>query len=263
MLTRAAPTIVPATPKNDATTAAEVDASTLAATWLPLMPIRSRAAGGVGAGRGPASPDRGPGGSGVGAGRGPASPDRGPGGSGVGAEEAVVVEEEVMVLWVIREGASLVERACDRTRPRPKTNSPPSPSLAPRLALPSLGRAGRIANARRRGMGHRRRFRAPTQRGPDAKNGTLREDPVRRGQPGGRGGRADRHPAPSWPVPDNYPAPPEHKPTAEKVSGEASDQGIEGRARPPRAAVSPRPSCRSCSGGCRTRTRTRPRGASP
>ena len=154
MLTRAAPTIVPATPKNDATTAAEVDASTLAATWLPLTPIRSRAGGGSGRVGGRA---RRIGGrvyrvSGRVGGR-----ARRIGGRAhrvSGRREAVVVGEEVVVLWVIREGASMVERACERTRPRPKTDSPPSPSLAPRLALPSLGHAGRIANARRRGMGH-------------------------------------------------------------------------------------------------------------
>jgi len=40
---------------------------------------------------------------------------------------------------------------------------------------------------------------ARTLEAGDAKNG-IRMDPVRQGQPGGRGGRADRHPAPSWPV---------------------------------------------------------------
>jgi zinc transporter, ZIP family len=66
----------------------------------------------------------------------------------------------------------------------------------------------------------RGRLRPPPHRmtrAPDATNGTLRRIPFG-GQPGGRGGRADRHPAPSWPVPDNYPRPPEHKPTSGKVS---------------------------------------------
>src|SRR5918995_4330407 len=47
-------------------------------------------------------------------------------------------------------------------------------------------------------------------------------DPIRTGQPGGRGGRADRHPAPSWPVGLSYPTATEHKHPRRKLCGNFS-----------------------------------------